>query len=157
MFFCSFFLTMTAGMAAQNQKTISYEHHQARILDAVSNAYVQPLVVKLEIDKSIGIEGRISKTYVLSAEKMKSLNNDLSEIHTWGTFQMSKDFGCDVVVAATFSLVGVSGGNFELSVLGFAGKYRDWRPAEKTDEWWIDVVVGRGRTSVQSATSAVGK
>lgn len=139
------FLVLLAGAAlafAQKKTTETYEHHQARILDAVSNAYVKPLVVDLEIDKSIGNNGKIEHTWRLDRVFAESaLGGDLENIHTWGTFKTTQQYKCDVLVAATFNLVlDDAAGVYLLTVTGFAGKYTNWKPADKNDEWWIDIV-----------------
>ena len=148
-------LACISAFAQKEVTTELYEHNQARILDAVSNAYVQPLVVKLDIDKSIGVEGRISKEYMLTPTKMKALGNKVEEIHKWGTYKMSKDFGCDVLVAATFNIEQQPDGMYKLSVTGFAGKYKEWRPANPEDAWWINIVTGIGRQDEKQQHAAI--
>lgn len=136
-------LTVSVALAfAQKKTTETYEHHQARILDAVSNAYVKPLVVDLEIDKSIGNNGKIEHTWTLDRLFAESaLGGDLENIHTWGTFKTTQAYKCDVLVAATFNLVlDDKAGVYLLTVTGFAGKYANWKPAETSDEWWIRIV-----------------
>ncbi len=131
------------SLSAQSRKTVeTYEHHQARVLDAVSNAYVRPLVVDLIIDTSIGDNGKIEHTWVLDRPTAEiALGRDLENIHTYGTYMTAQYYKCDVVVAATFNLVlDAAADNYKLSVAGFAGKYVNWKPAEKTDEWWMEIV-----------------
>lgn len=144
--FLAILFIMVAGASvalAQRAKTTeTYEHHQARILDAVSNAYVKPLVVDLEIDKSIGDNGKIEHTWKLDRLFAEgALGGDLENIHTWGTYKTAQQYKCDVLVAATFNLVlDDSAGVYLLTVTGFAGKYSNWKPADKSDEWWMDIV-----------------
>lgn len=155
-----FIFTMLASAAsAQSRKSNeTYEHHQARILDAVSNAYVKPLVVDLEIDKSIGNNGKIEYTLIMDRNTAEvALGGDLENIHTYGTYMTAQHFKCDVVVAPTFNLVlNNDNSTYELSVIGFAGKYNNWKPAEKTDEWWIDIV-NEKKVSDREKTNPVKK
>lgn len=146
------------AFAQQRKTTERYEHHQARVLDAVSNAYVKPLVVDLVIDKSIGDEGKIEHTWTLDKTQAEvALGGDLGNIHSWGTYQTAREYKCDVVVAATFNLEFDSNTNvYRLTVTGFAGKYVNWKPAEKSDEWWIELENGKAVSDAEK-TSPINK
>ena len=124
----------------------------------MSNAFVKPLVVDLQIDKTVGNNGKIEHTLTLDrAQAEIALGGDLENIHTWGTYMTAKQFKCDVVVAATFNLELDNAANvYHLTVTGFAGKYVNWKPAEQSDEWWIRIV-NEKRISEAEKTNPVKK
>lgn len=72
------FLTFIGAIGAYAQKTnVRMQETQARLLDVTSNAYVKPLTVELQIDKS---KGRIKDEWTLTREQAEQEMNA-----TWST------------------------------------------------------------------------
>lgn len=148
----------TVAFAQRQRATETYEHHQARVVDAVSNAYVRPLVVDLVIDKTIGTNGKVEHTWKLDKTTAEvALGGDLENIHVWGTYMTTKQYKCDIIVAATFNIIKDPNGDYELTVTGFAANYKNWKPAETSDQWWINIVTGVGNVSEEEKTAATRK
>ena len=63
------FLTFIGAIGAYAQKTnVRMQETQARLLDVTSNAYVKPLTVELQIDKS---KGRIKDEWTLTRDEWR--------------------------------------------------------------------------------------
>lgn len=118
---------------SKNQTTI--QETQARLLDVNPNAYVKPLTVEVEVLPS----GRISDTWPLTHEQVKSLGGDLANIRSWGVFQSSRKHNCDLIVAATFDFKTDSTNPdlYQLTVVGFPANFVRWKTAEEKDFEWI--------------------
>ena len=97
------FLTFIGAIGAYAQKTnVRMQETQARLLDVTSNAYVKPLTVELQIDKS---KGRIKDEWTLTREQAEQeMNGDLVNIRSYAIYMSSQKHNADVIVAATFNV-----------------------------------------------------
>ena len=104
------FLTFIGAIGAYAQKTnVRMQETQARLLDVTSNAYVKPLTVELQIDKS---KGRIKDEWTLTREQAEQeMNGDLVNIRSYAIYMSSQKHNADVIVAATFNVKTNDDGN----------------------------------------------
>lgn len=121
--------------AQQKVITKKQQFTQARLLDVTSNAYVKPLTVELQVDKS---KGRITDVWNLSIEDVESLKNDLTNIRSYGVYMSSNKHNVDVIVAATFNFcTNDAGTGYVLTVVGYPANFVNWKTAEASDMEWI--------------------
>lgn len=126
-----------AGQANAQQRVITKKQQftQARLLDVTSNAYVKPLTVELQVDKS---KGRITDVWDLTIEDVESLKNDLTNIRSYGVYMSSNKHNVDVIVAATFNFrTNDAGTGYVLTVVGYPANFVNWKTADATDMEWI--------------------
>lgn len=124
----------SVGAMAQNV-SVKIQDTQARLLDVQSNGYVKPLVVELEVDTA---EGRICKAVPISEEEYRSMNRDPSNIRSYALYKTSKDYNCDVIVAATFNFyTNEKGGGYIMEVIGYPASFKGWKSAKPEDYEWI--------------------
>ena len=72
------FLTFIGAIGAYAQKTnVRMQETQARLLDVTSNAYVKPLTVELQIDKS---KGRIKDEWTLTSKRSEAYRNQFRRL-----------------------------------------------------------------------------
>ena len=116
------FLTFIGAIGAYAQKTnVRMQETQARLLDVTSNAYVKPLTVELQIDKS---KGRIKDEWTLTREH--------------AIYMSSQKHNADVIVAATFNVKTNDDGNgYKVTVIGYPATFINWKTAEASDYEWI--------------------
>lgn len=115
------FLTFIGAIGAYAQKTnVRMQETQARLLDVTSNAYVKPLTVELQIDKS---KGRIKDEWTLTREQAEQeMNGDLVNIRSYAIYMSSQKHNADVIVAATFNVKTNDDGNgYKVTVIGLSG------------------------------------
>ena len=131
------FCSAAMGFAQNKNQTTTIQETQARLLDVNPNAYVKPLTVEVEVLPS----GRISDTWPLTVEQVKSLGNDLANIRSWGVFQSSRKHNCDLIVAATFDFKNDSTNPevYQLTVVGFPANFVHWKTADEKDYVWIQM------------------
>ena len=96
-----------SAMAQKTNQVISLKETQARLLDVMSNAYVRPLTVELEVDDS---KGRIRDKWELTGAELTDLGVisangtiELSNLRSYGVYKSAQKHNCDVIVAATFN------------------------------------------------------
>ena len=96
------FLTFIGAIGAYAQKTnVRMQETQARLLDVTSNAYVKPLTVELQIDKS---KGRIKDEWTLTREQAEQeMNGDLVNIRSYAIYMSSQKHNADVIVAVSYT------------------------------------------------------
>lgn len=128
------------GVQAQ-KTTVEYRDTQARLLDVMSNAYVKPLTVELEIDTTLGTNGRVEEPWRISKKEAEvDMGGDIVNIRSWGVYKTAQRYGADVIVAATFSF-GPDPEDpenyYELIVRGYAAKFVNWKTATDADYEWI--------------------
>lgn len=125
-----------SGTYAQKSVVKEIEDTQARLLDVNSNAYVKPLVVELEVDKS---KGRIKDEWLLTKEDVEiKMNGDLANIRSWGVYKSSQKHNADVIVAATFNFKTTDDkSSYMLTVVGYPASFINWETAQESDYEWI--------------------
>ena len=131
------FLTFIGAIGAYAQKTnVRMQETQARLLDVTSNAYVKPLTVELQIDKS---KGRIKDEWTLTREQAEQeMNGDLVNIRSYAIYMSSQKHNADVIVAATFNVKTNDDGNgYKVTVIGYPATFINWKTAEASDYEWI--------------------
>ena len=131
------FLTFIGAIGAYAQKTnVRMQETQARLLDVTSNAYVKPLTVELQIDKS---KGRIKDEWTLTREQAEQeMNGDLVNIRSYAIYMSSQKHNEDVIVAATFNVKTNDDGNgYKVTVIGYPATFINWKTAEASDYEWI--------------------
>ena len=139
-------LSVVCAVGAMAQKTnqvISMKETQARLLDVMSNAYVKPLTVELEV---IG-KGRIRDKWELTGAELMDLGVitangtiDLANIRSYGVYKSAEKHNCDVIVAATFNFdtEDLKNGGV-LEVVGFPANFVNWKTADDNDLKWIQM------------------
>ena len=126
---------LMCSLSYSQNKNQNIQETQARLLDINPNAYVKPLTVEISVLPG----GRISDTWTLSSDQVKSLGGDLASIRSWGVFQSSRKYNCDLIVAGTFEFKTDPDkpDQFLLTVVGFPANFINWRTAEEKDYEWI--------------------
>lgn len=122
-------------LSYSQNKIQNIQETQARLLDVNPNAYVKPLTVEISVLPG----GRISDTWTLSSEQVKALGGNLANIRSWGVFQSSRKYNCDLIVAGTFEFKTDPDNpeQFLLTVVGFPANFVNWKTAEEKDYEWI--------------------
>jgi hypothetical protein len=66
------------------------------------------------------------------------MNGDVANIRSWITFQFTKDHDADVVVAPMYEInTNDTKGGYDVTVVGFIGKFKNWRSLTNEDYDWI--------------------
>lgn len=151
----TFFLSMmTFATVANAQKTTTYHYEdtQARALDMVSKGYVKPLINEVKVDEAKGRQVfsiRLDKNFVEN-----DMKGDVPNIRSYGVFLATEEWKCDVVVAPTFHLYTKENGDYQLDVVGFAGKFINWRTMTDADLDWIRTTQGNltGNQQIEAVT-----
>lgn len=128
---------MIGVAAAQAQKTtVRIQDTQARLLDVNSNAYVKPLTVELQVDKT---KGRIRDEWPLTKEQAENeMQGDITNIRSYAVYMSSQKHNADVIVAATFNLRTNDAGNgYIITVVGYPAVFVNWKTADASDYEWI--------------------
>lgn len=131
-----------SAMAQKTTEVISLKETQARLLDVMSNAYVRPLTVELQVDNS---KGRIRDQWELTGAELSDLGVissngtiELSNLRSYGVYKSAQKHNCDVIVAATFNFETtdlLNGGTLE--VVGYPANFINWKTADDKDLEWI--------------------
>ncbi len=131
-----------SAMAQKTTEVISLKETQARLLDVMSNAYVRPLTVELQVDNS---KGRIRDKWEFTGTELMDLGAitangtlNFSNLRSYGVYKSAEKHNCDVIVAATFNFETVdlkNGGTLE--VVGFPANFINWKTADDGDLEWI--------------------
>lgn len=123
------------GYAQKGNTEYRFRDTQARLLDVLSNAYVKPLTVELQVTSN----ARKSFHLQLSKQEVEQdMQGDLENIRSYAVFQASQAWECDVVVAATFNVkTNDEGTGYIVDVIGFPADFVNWKTATQTDYEWI--------------------
>lgn len=130
-------LISVCTMASYAQKTaVRIQDTQARLLDVNSNAYVKPLTVELEVDKT---KGRIKDEWSLTKEQVEQeLNGDIANIRSYAVYMSSQKHNSDVIVAATFNFKSNDNATgYTITVVGYPANFINWKTAGESDYEWI--------------------
>lgn len=132
----SLFAMLFSGMAFAQKTTYKMQEVQGRLLDVQSNAYVKPMTVELDVDKT---KGRIRDKWALTKEQAEiEMQGKIDNIRSYGVYMSSKKHDADVIVAATFNLRSTDDGQgYELEVVGFPARFVNWKTATAADYEWI--------------------
>jgi len=121
------------GGYAQKNTEFRFQDTQARLLDVMSNAYVKPLTVELQVMT----KKRISEIIPLTKQEVEQdMKGDLSNIRSFAVYRASQIHDCDVIVAATFN-VRTAGDGYEVNVIGYPANFVNWKTASQEDYEWI--------------------
>lgn len=178
----SFLVFVTAlfavtGANAQKQVIQKFQESQARLLEVNTNAYVRPQVVDFEIMTTAeltaknakidatdgreytvtGSQGRLVSRYLLTADKVIELKEDLANIRAWGVFQITKDFEADVLVGGVsdFKTSDDMPGLYELTIIGFPARFTGWNAITPEDYQWINIENLGRRTDAEKTKTLV--
>ena len=111
------------------QKTeFKFQATQARLLDVMSNAYVKPLTVELQI-----ISSKLTKQ-----EVEQDMKGDLENVRSYAVYRASQLHDCDVIVAATFN-IRTAGDGYEVNIIGYPANFVNWKTATQADYEWIQM------------------
>ena len=129
----------TAGVYAQktNEKTtVRIQDTQARTLDVNSNAYVKPLTVELQVDKS---KGRVKDEWTLTKEQAEvEMQGNIENIRAYAVYMSSQRHNVDVIVATTFNFrTNNEGTGYLITVVGYPATFVNWKTADASDYEWI--------------------
>jgi hypothetical protein len=124
---------LSVGAFAQ-KTTVNFHDTQARALETTTVSHVKPLIVEVEVTPE-----RVSlENLWLSDEDVKSMNGDVANIRSWATFQCAKNYGADVIVAPMYEIKSdATRGGYNVTVVGFIGKFKNWRSITDADYEWV--------------------
>ena len=133
--------TLLVGMALLSsiicfaQKgTYHFQDTQARLLDVMTNAYVKPLTVELQVLANKHREWTIE----LTNKDVEQMNGELNNIRSFAIYSISKKEDCDVIVAATINVKSKDDGTgFLINVVGYPANFINWKTATQEDYEWI--------------------
>jgi hypothetical protein len=128
-------ITMLLSVGTYAQKTtVKFHDTQARALETTTVSHVKPLIVEVEVTPT-----RISDQWPLSDEDVHAMNGDVTNIRSWATFQSAQKHQADVIVAPMYEIKSLesSGGGYVVTVVGFIGKFKNWRSLTNDDYEWI--------------------
>lgn len=126
-----------AAMKAQTKTTYNYRDAQARAGDAVSEVCVKPTVVEVELVNGKDTK-RISDKWTLSkADVIDGMKGNADNVRAWATYLSSVKNDCDIIMAATYKIETVGDDLFEVTVVGYPGRFVNWHPATNEDFSWI--------------------
>ena len=118
------------------QKTeFKFQATQARLLDVMSNAYVKPLTVELQIISSKHVSEIIKLT---KQEVEQDMKGDLENVRSYAVYRASQLHDCDVIVAATFN-IRTAGDGYEVNIIGYPANFVNWKTATQADYEWIQM------------------
>ena len=110
-----------------------FQATQARLLDVMSNAYVKPMTVELQILKT----KRVSEVIKLTKQEVEQdMKGDLENIRSYAVYRASQIYDCDLIVAATFNIKTVPDG-YEINIVGYPANFINWKTATPEDYEWI--------------------
>lgn len=133
-------LTVMVSMAgAYAQKTtLRFHDTQARALETTTVSHVKPLVVDVEVDTSIGTNGRIEDSWSLSQDDVESMGGDVTNIRSWATFQSAQKHGADVIVAPMYEIkTDNASAGYIVRLIGYVGRFKGWRNISDADYEWV--------------------
>jgi hypothetical protein len=112
-----------------------FQATQARLLDVMSNAYVKPLTVELQIISSKHVSEIIKLT---KQEVEQDMKGDLENVRSYAVYRASQLHDCDVIVAATFN-IRTAGDGYEVNIIGYPANFVNWKTATQADYEWIQM------------------
>lgn len=123
------------------QKTVyHFQDTQARQLDVLTHAYVKPMTVELEIKTqehktwSVVLNNKEVEQMIAATTGERQVDN----LRNYAIYKISKDEGCDVIVAPTINVKSNDDGSgFTITVIGFPANFKNWKTATKDDYEWI--------------------
>jgi hypothetical protein len=125
-------MLLSAGVYAQ-KTTVNFHDTQARALETTTVSHVKPLIVEVDVNPE-----RKTTTRWLTEDAVKAMNGDVANIRSWITFQFTKDHDADVVVAPMYEInTNDTKGGYDVTVVGFIGKFKNWRSLANEDYDWI--------------------
>ncbi len=129
--FLLFAVSMCMGVYAQKVQT-KFLNTEARKVNVISNAYVKPLTVEVQV---IGKQ-RITEVIKLSKEEVDALHNDQENIRNFAVYRACKLHNCDMIVAA-ISNIKSEYGQTEVEIMGYPANFINWKTATQADTAWI--------------------
>ncbi len=128
-------MLLGVGAHAQTKTTVKFHDTQARALETTTVSHVKPLVVDVEVSPT-----KFSDEWPLSDEDVKGMNGDISNLRSWATFQSAKKHDADVIVAPMYEIKNdVNSGTYVVTVVGYEGRFKNWRSVNATDYDWIKI------------------
>ncbi len=136
-----FLFILIGGCCIQGyaQKTVhKFRDAQARAGDAVTQVFVKPTVVSVEMIKE---KGRVKDEWTLSREEVEvAMKGELDNIRAWGTYLSTMKHECDVIMGATYKIEdNQEAEGYTVTVVGYPGRFVDWHPATEADYEWIRI------------------
>jgi hypothetical protein len=128
------FVVMLISFGAYAQKTtVRFHDTQARALETTTSSHVKPLVVEVEVGQT-----RFTDSWTISEEDVRGMNGDVANLRSWATFQSAKKHNADVIVAPMYEIKNdESLGNYVVTVVGYEGRFKNWRSITSTDYDWV--------------------
>lgn len=140
--------------------SIKKEVRSARVLNITTDAHVKPLVVDFEIipskevaqkivalnaaDKTREYQcynetGRVEAKFHITKKYMEDiLKSNRTNIEIWGASKVTRDFHADVLVGALFEYRTYDNSDdFELVVIGYPARFKNWRSLTTEDYKWL--------------------
>ena len=141
--------------------SVKKEVRAARILNVTTDAHVKPQVVDFEIipsaevaaripslnaaDKTRKYEcynetGRVEVTFHITKDFMEDvLKSQRSKVEIWGASKVTRDFHADILVGAIFEYRTCDNSDdFELTVIGYPARFKNWRSLTTEDYKWMN-------------------
>ena len=126
-------VTCTVSFAQKSE--FRFQATQARLLDVMSNAYVKPLTVELQVIS----QKRVSEVIKLTKQEVEQdMKGDLENIRSYVVYRASQMHDCDVIVAATFN-IRTAGDGYEVNIIGYPANFVNWKTATPEDYEWIKI------------------
>ncbi len=134
-FLIVFLCTLGVTVRSNAQKVVEYRESQSRLAEPVMGVYITPLVADLEVDT---IKGKIKDPWEFTNREVDALKGEVSNLRARALFLSTDKHHADVIVAASFDIKSKDDGTgYEVTVIGYPAKYKNWRTAVSTDNDWI--------------------
>lgn len=121
------------------QKTeYRFQDTEARKVNVISNAYVKPLTVEVQV-----VDGkRVSEIIKLTKQEVEGdMRGDLENIRNFAVYRVCQIHQCDMLVAAISNVrTSPSGdGSYEVNIIGYPANFVNWKTASQADYEWIQM------------------
>lgn len=156
-----FFAVSGLFMSSCQSVKVSKDVRNVRIIDGIAEAHVKPQVVDFEIMPSAEViskvaslntgdrtrkfecykeTGRVEAKFIISEKYMKEmLNSNERKINIWAASEVARAFHADVIVGAVVEYKTCDNSDdFELTIVGYPARFKNWRSLTTDDYKWLD-------------------
>ncbi|MBO6118727.1 MAG: hypothetical protein J6P44_09310 [Bacteroidales bacterium] len=126
------------GAAAQKNANVEVvvQNAQARIADMEAEAFIKPVTAEIKVNEAAG---RIKDVWTFTADEVKAMGSDISNIRARGAYLSSVKHDADLIFAPLFNFQSVSGNKFELTVVGYPANFVNFKTIEAKDAEWLNI------------------